>query len=63
MSLAYVSLGASIFVLVSLFAPSSSVCIAIHIAVFFKLFRFCHSHYSEMKEEIKNPETSVKYII
>ena len=38
MSLAYVSLGASIFVLVSLFAPSSSVCIAIHIAVFFRLF-------------------------
>ena len=42
MSLAYVSLGASIFVLVSFFAPSSSVCIAIHITVFFKLFGFCH---------------------
>ena len=63
MSLAYVNLAASIFVLVILFAPSSSVCIAIHIAVFFRLFWFCHSHYYEMKEEIKNPETSVKYII
>ena len=38
MSLAYVRLEDSIFVLVSLFAPSSSVCIAIHITVFFRLF-------------------------
>ena len=47
MAMAYVSLGASIFVLVSLFAPSSSVCIAIHITVFFFLgfLDFCHSHY------------------
>ena len=45
MSLPYVSLGASIFELVSLFAPSSSVCIAIHITVFFRLFGFCHRRY------------------
>ena len=45
MAMAYVSLGASIFVLVSLFAPSSSVCIAIHITVFFRLFGFCYRHY------------------
>ena len=45
MSLAYVSLGASILVLVSLFALSSSAGIAIHITVFFKLFGFCHTHF------------------
>ena len=46
MSQVYVSLGVSIFVLVRLFAPSSSVCIAIHITVFFFLdfLDFCHSH-------------------
>ena len=45
MSPAYVSLGASIFVLVTLFARSLSVCITIHITVFFWLLAFCHSHY------------------
>ena len=45
MSLAYVSLGVSIFVLVSLFPPSSSVSFFIHITVFFFLgfLDFCHS--------------------
>ena len=42
MSLAYASLGASIFLLESQFALLSSVCIVMHLSVF---FRFCYSHY------------------